>query len=159
MVLRYHLILLPRRYEKLKFYGNWVWSVVTCQMLLGCYKPSSPLHNVWQTLSDVTNQDKFWYRVNIYGLKVTGAHKHKVESVGLALCLSRDNGDWYFSFVSSRIHSQVSDSKPNYTLVCPLKLSRKQMLETPDWALLQNRKRLGSFQRFPNSRRARKWSW
>ena len=80
---------------------------------------------------------------------MTGAHKHKVESVGLALCLSRDNGDWYFSFVSSRIHSQVSDSKPNYTLVCPLKLSRKQMLETPDWALLQNRKRLGSFRDFP----------
>ena len=63
---------------------------------------------------------------------MTGAHKHKVESVRLALCRSRDNGDWYFSFVSSRIHSQVSDSKPNYTLVCPLKLSRKQMLETPD---------------------------
>ena len=34
---------------------------------------------------------------------MTGAHKHKVESVGLSLCLSRDNGDWYFSFVQQNI--------------------------------------------------------
>ena len=71
---------------------------------------------------------KFWYRVNIYGLKVTGAHKHKVESVGLALCLSRDNGDWYFSFVQQNTVVRSVTQNPIILLSVPRRIRRRENL-------------------------------
>ena len=55
---------------------------------------------------------------------------------------SRDNGEWHFSFVEqTTVVRSLTES------ICPSR-SRKQKLETPaglGMAMLQNRKRLGSF--------------
>ena len=82
---------------------------------------------------------------------MTGAHRDKVESVGLALCLSPDNGEWYFSFVSRAEYTVVRSvtQNPIILLSAVLAKSETNVGNTRAWLCCKIGKDWAHFRDFP----------